>query len=183
MSAAVASLVLVAASAIAAPESWKEALEQGEYRRAWEMALQHTDQLESLVAQAEVLYRAGDHSGSIRAAESGLRLAPERLELLYHAAASALWLEDAEAAVAYATRLTRAIDALDSPLRPEQRVAWNQSAAEFQGASRALQVSAKQRSNKVLEARWIALAGLLFVLLLVAWVVGVDYGRSSKPVS
>ena len=112
--------------------TWRSSLEAGDYAQAWSLAQAEPDGVGRDLARASILYRAGDPVGALAAAESGLRAEADHLELLHHAAAAALWLEDGESALEYSSHLLRVVDSeRGSAMSPTDREAWRASARSF----------------------------------------------------
>src|SRR5262245_30022148 len=104
------------------PSSVRHALDERDFRGAWARMLAEPDALVRARERTEILYRAGDPAGALAAARAGLALAPEQLELLYHAAGAAIWIQDALSAAEYSARLQRAVED-DLELASEDRTA------------------------------------------------------------
>lgn len=162
--------------------TWKDALYGADYKTAWRLARQEPHELNGLVARAEILYRAGEPTGAWKAAEAGLRIAPSHIELLYHAAGAAIWLEEGLAALACSTRLVQAIPNA-AHLSPDQKMAWEATASKFVVISRTLLRQAEERARSEKKARFLSIGSLLLTMGLIAWAAGCSYGKSSSPVS
>jgi len=141
---------------------WLAALEQRDYRRAWEARASLPAGLSRARAETRILYQAGDPAGALAAARRGLESDPQQLELLFYAAGSALWLREAEPAKANVTALELALGQAD--LTPEELLAWKKTVQEYAGQSSQLAAEEALRRKAVTVARAGALLGLLAAL-------------------
>jgi len=173
-------LVVTWLAAQAGLEGVREALAAGEYHSAWEALGTESDELARSRGRAEILYRAGDPAGALRAACAGLGIDPAQIDLLYHATGASVWLEDGPGAVAYSGRLLRAADTMEQS--PEERRAWQEAARKLVARSEALVTRENELSRALARLRFISTGGVGFWLFAL-WLVLRSQGRSSKPVS
>jgi hypothetical protein len=158
-------------------------LEAGDYHAAWT----HLDVLPSGAerwrAIAELLNKAGDHAGALAAARDGLALAPEHLELLYHAAHAAVWLQEPSAALEFSGRLQREVAKDASLLGTELHASWNSSASDLVQRSLTLTHRADERERAARRVRAVSITGMIVALALIGAMTWRGYGRFSSPVS
>ncbi len=170
-------LLAVLLSAPAAGQGYEEAVAELEQRRfgpAWRALAVETDPLRAARGRAAVLYGAGDPGGALRAAEAGLAAAPEDLELLHHAASSAIWLEDPQRAGVWTERLAAAV-ALGQ-LAPEYRPAWEEQVASFRARCDELLATERERASAVRRARGVSV--VLLATVVFGLILGLRAGRA-----
>jgi hypothetical protein len=154
-------LALLAWAPPALAQGHADALASGRFDQAWRALEDEPDLLRRARGRAEVLYRAGDPEGALRAAREGLASAPDDLELLHRATAAALWLADAGGARSWLERLAKAVER--NSLAGENRRAWEASVASFRRQSDELAAAEDARAAAVRRARWLALGTLASV--------------------
>jgi hypothetical protein len=150
-------------------ERVKQDLAADDYHSAWARLEAEGDELTRWRGQTQVLYGAGDPAGALAAARSGLASAPDQLELLYHAAGSALWLQEVALAREYTARLERALEASAPSRTPEDQQAWRAAAADFARRATELRGHEAARVRALAQARAISVGGLAAALLLIGW--------------
>src|SRR5262245_37848445 len=156
----------------------RRAMASGDYHAAWERIESESDELVRLRGRAELLYRAGDPAGSLRAAKAGLEMAPSQIDLIYHAAGAAIWMEDGQQGTEYSTRLLRAAEELDKP----GETSWREAGRRL--AERAEAVTKRQAGidRSVTRLRLVSAGGFALWLCAVGAALWLQ-GRSSRPVS
>jgi hypothetical protein len=159
----------------------RERLAAGEYHSAWEALSGESDELLRSRMRAEILYRAGDPAGALRAARAGLAKNAAQIELLYYAAGASIWLEDDVEAVSYSARLVQAAEILKEQA-PEEGRAWQEAAKNLASRSEALVARQDELSSAVTRLRSFSLGGIAFWLGAL-WFALRGQGRSSNPVS
>lgn len=156
----------------------REALAAGDYHAAWQRIEAETGELDRWRGRAEILYRAGDPAGALKAARAGLAIAPMQLDLIYHAAGATIWLEDGRGGVAYSTRLLQAAEAAQGT----GDHAWLATARDLAARGDALVAREEALKSAVAWLRSITI-GVLVLWLVALWMALRLQGRSSKPVS
>ena len=174
-------LLVVALVTQAGIEHVRETLAAGDFHSAWAALGAESEELGRLRIRTEILYRAGDPAGALRAARAGLGIDAAQIDLLYHATGAAIWLEDAADAVAYSARLVQAAETLVGQ-DPEERRAWQESARNLAARSEALVVRQDELGRTLKRLRFVSVGGVVFWLVAL-WFVLRSQGRSSKPVS
>jgi hypothetical protein len=174
-------LALIAAQTSASDV--KQALEAGDYHSAWTHIGALPRGVERWRATAELLNKAGDHAGALQAAREGLALEPAHLELLYHAAHAAVWLQEPAAAVEFSARLQRRVASDESLLGAELHASWKQLASDFSQRSLTLRRHADERERASKRLRAVSVTGLIVALVFVGAMAWRGYGRFSSPVS
>ena len=177
------SVLLIVAALVAqvGPEHIRERLTVGDYHSAWEALSGESDNLVRARMRAEILYRAGDPAGALRAARAGLEMNAAQIELLYYAAGAAIWLEDEVDAVGYSARLVQAAETMKTQV-PEEGHAWQEAAKSLAARSEALVARQDELSCALTRLRAFSLGGLA-VWLGALWIALRGQGRSSNPVS
>lgn len=171
-------MLALALLALQGTGSWQAALEEGDFRKAWQQVQALGGGAEGARAEARILYQAGDPAAAWRAARRGLELSPGDLELHFFSAGSALWLGEPDAAreatVAFAGAVERAA------LSSEDRPAWEQSVGEFALQAETLTRAELARGRALFLARASALGGLAAaVCLLFLLTRGLQRGSAS----
>ena len=166
-----------------ADERLRRSMEAGEFLAAWEQAESAPDPTLGSRWRSEVLYMAGDPAGALEVAQAGLRAAPDDLELSFRAAASALWLQDARAALEHVERLERVLGR-HATLDGEDLEEWQAACASFRGQVLALVRHNEARARAEASARAISLCagGVVLALLWLGRRLQ-SQGKSSSPVS
>jgi len=156
----------------------RKAIASGDYRGAWELVLAESNELVRLSGQAELLYKAGDPAGALKAATAGLEIAPTQTELIYYAACAAIWLEEATSAIAFSNRLAQAAD----ERKDSSGNSWRQAGEELAVRASSIAERDEQLAHSVKLLRLVAMGGIA------AWILGIGIalllqGRSRRPVS
>lgn len=152
-----------------------------EYLAAWGLMESMGSPVDRARARARILYVAGDPAGAWSAASAGLKEAPEQLELLYHAAGAALWLQDAEEAKVLTTRLDAAVKNSERSQSPGDHEAWLKVSADFLLRSNGLTRHDEELMTALSRARTLAIGALSLAAL--SALATLLYGRSRSPVS
>ncbi len=165
------------------PFGWRQALEAGDFKAAWLLTDGEPERVAYYVARSEVLYRAGDPSGSLAVAGLGLRIDPTNLALLYRATGAAIWLENSGDATALSRRLMQAVDSVARARASDDIATWKTRALELLRLSQVLTRRSEEMAHALKRVRAISLGGLTILFIVVAWACSLTYGRSSRPVS
>ena len=156
----------------------RRALTLGDYHRAWELVESQSNELMRLRGRTEILYKAGDPSGALRAAKAGLEMSPTQIDMIYHAACAAIWLEEGSEGIRHSTRLIHvAGDMGESTGR-----GWRQAGEELAIRARTIADRSEQLDRSVGRLRLVAIGGIALWLSAI-WSALRLQGRSSKPVS
>lgn len=156
----------------------RESLAAGDYLGAWQRIESGADEIDRRRVQAEILYRAGDPAGALKAARAGLGIAPGQLDLLYHAAGASIWLEDGQGGMAFSSRLLQAAEAVQGT---EGR-AWLTTARDLSSRGETLVRREGALKGALTRLRSISVGGLA-LWMVALWIVLRLQGKSSKPVS
>ena len=135
-------------------------------RIAWDRIEDSPRSVDSYLARAQLLARAGDPAGALESAQRGLELDSSSLSLLYQAAYAALWLEYVTAATGYCVRLTAAVS--QGHLSEAESRAWTQAAEDLRSRSLILSLHVRSREKALSAARWIAIGGVASVFAAIA---------------
>lgn len=167
-----------------AQESIASTLEAGDFALAWQLAERAPSALERARGHSEILYRAGDPAGALKAAREGLVESPGDLELLFRATGAALWLAEPRLAGSLAERLTAAVD--ERELAPEHREGWEAAARDFRQQAEQLAERDATRRAALKRARataWGVGLALVGIVAGIAFAGRGAQGRSRSPVS
>lgn len=117
--------------------------------------------------ESELYYRASDPSAALAAAEEGLAVDPDHLNLRFRATASALWLGAGMRARAHNEALRESIARGD--LTPDERALWLQAAADYASEATRLVELDEARAGAIGRARTVSWVGLVALVGSLAW--------------
>ena len=168
-------LVLAAFLGLCAPaaalsfdyESALALLASKDYAGALSALESEPDPVLRLDGEAELYFEASDPAAALRAAEAGLALDPNHLNLRFRAALSSLWLGAGERALGHARALQQALE--QAPLTEQQRELWRGAAADYAAEAQRLLQHAQDREHTVGRARLVSLVGLATLAIGLAW--------------
>ena len=143
-------------------EAALDAMGDDEFGRALELLAEVSDPVVRADGEAELFYRGSAPTLALAAAERGLELAPDHLNLRFRAAASSLWLQAGARALEHADALGRAIEG--SSLSAADRELWEAAAADYRREAETLVDRSERRARVVSTARLVGGGGVLAML-------------------
>lgn len=161
----VALALALASGPAAGQDHAHELLAAGDFRGALQALEAEPEGVHRQDGLAELYYRASDPARALAAAEQGLALDPRQWNLLYRAAASAVWLGDGRRALAHLDVLAPEIEA-SSDLADADRAQWRSGIADLR--ARAEHDVTVERARVAAVARAHGLAWTVLVLAVVA---------------
>jgi len=146
-----------------------QALDAGDYGRAWQLLEGEPEARLRAAGRTYVTYAAGDFGATLLEAPEALELTGEDLNLLYRAAWAAVTLGDLTRAEDYASRLGAALG--KQHFEGELASFWSNTQTQLRGRVAELQHSGQARDQALSRAKWFSLLGLGSVLGWIAFLV------------
>lgn len=158
-----AAWILAAAPGLQATEALQLSGE-GRFLEAAQALEAETDPLERQRAATRLHYLGRDFEGALEAAEEGLALDPQNLEMLWHASAAAVWLGKLETTERHTEALAAAIEA--STLEPEERVPWHQTVESRRADAERMRSRNEARDRALGRAKRTVIGAVALVAML-----------------